>query len=202
VHVAQQEDGHHRARGEQELHRHLHHPRGDRGGHRVVHAVLDLLLERHPLLVVLVDGDEDELHRHAEREHDEEGARLHLVLLAVARLQVDDAEKEAAHAVDAAAQQVRQRLALGDEEVPPHQHAQLRAEAGAREHVGLRRLWRGRRLTGGAVVRLAAPLGPLVEQRAHARLGREVGVDEVEHELRDVGVGWRGIAHRGEVLAH
>ena len=55
---------------------------------------------------------------------------------------------------------------------------------------------------GGGAARLYAgvPLAPLVGQRVHAFFWGEVGVDQVEHEY--VGVGWWGIAHRGEVLAH
>eukprot|EP00964_Phaeocystis_antarctica_P064025 scaffold38481_cov84-Phaeocystis_antarctica.AAC.3 len=101
--------------------------------------------------------------------------------------------------------QVGQWLTPSDGEVAQHQHAELRAEARARQHVALPRLWRWRWPAGGrcgAGVRLAVPLAPLVEQRVHAFLWREVGVDEVEHEFRNVGVGWWGIANRGEVLAH
>jgi hypothetical protein len=113
---------------------------------------------------------------------------------------VDDPEEERRGEVGDEADEVRQRLALGDRHRASSQHRELRAESG--HGAGRRVQGRAVLIVAVAPVREAVALGPLIEHGPNARGGGEIFVHEVEDELGGVGVrGGRG-ANLGEVRAH
>jgi hypothetical protein len=151
--------------------------------------------------VVDVVRDEDELHGNADAEHQEERARVDLALNLLARLHVDDPEKQRRAEVRDEAHQVRERLAPRDEKRTIRQHRELFPEArlAVRLHFGQPFAVHVLAL---APERAAVRRRPGVEHSPDAGERREILVDQIEDELGGVGVDGGGEPDFREVRAH
>ena len=94
----------------------------------MIHAVLDLLLEAEPLVVVDEVGHQDELHGNTDAEHEEEGPRVDLSLNFVSGLDVDDAEEQRRVKVGDESHEVRQGFAPRHHDAPVGEHRELLGE--------------------------------------------------------------------------